>query len=199
MAFSREELLLLLLYTSPHKVQGNPAVFGSTRAQKLVFLATREFEVIQTVTSTEYGFIPYDFGPYSKDLERDLRPLLEAGVIDNNAAAVLDKEPEQLSYAELTSFMKKRPRHADPYVLRGPLVPKVQELLMRLKAEGVDIQKLLEDFRTLHFRYGTMDLEELLRYVYERYPETNVNTKLRHLLPGAKGNSWDQEEDDDDQ
>jgi uncharacterized protein YwgA len=59
-------------------------VEGRTRLQKLVFLMEQELDEVATASldSPDYNFIPYDYGPFSKELYDDLDSLEEAGLIE---------------------------------------------------------------------------------------------------------------------
>jgi uncharacterized protein YwgA len=78
---TREETLLLLLFTSPTAQGTLPAIVGSTRLQKLVFLATRESPILAQHCRERHDFVAYDFGPYSNRLERDVENLAGQGMI----------------------------------------------------------------------------------------------------------------------
>lgn len=58
-------------------------VEGRTRLQKLVFLMEQELnESTASLDSSDYNFIPYDYGPFSKGLYDDLDSLEEDGLIE---------------------------------------------------------------------------------------------------------------------
>ena len=66
------ELLLLLLARSPEgKIEGR------TRLEKVVYLLKQLGRVNFT-----YEFVPYHYGPYSRELVEDLDQLKEIGLVD---------------------------------------------------------------------------------------------------------------------
>jgi uncharacterized protein YwgA len=69
---SNSELLVLLLSWS-----SNGKIEGRTRLEKLVYLLKHRGGVAFT-----YKFVPYHYGPYSRELVEDLDQLKEFGLVD---------------------------------------------------------------------------------------------------------------------
>ena len=99
-----EQIVLLLSWSS------NGVIEGRTRLEKLVYL----LQNISRVDFT-YRFIPYHYGPYSRELVEDLDQLNEFGLIEEVVSPqetvtrydyVLTTEGEQLA-KEIESHLSK--------------------------------------------------------------------------------------------
>lgn len=77
MAFSRTELLLLLLENLKNK-----SIKGRTRFQKMVFLIQEEG------IDFGYNFKPYLYGPYSEELGNDVSMLTQLGFLTVNSEEI---------------------------------------------------------------------------------------------------------------
>lgn len=71
-SLSRENVALLFLSAVP------AGFFGSVQLQKGIFLIARN---LPDLFETPYDFIPYDYGPYCKELYSDLDQLAEKSLI----------------------------------------------------------------------------------------------------------------------
>lgn len=134
----RELLPLLLL-----EAEGKRAITGRTRMQKLVFLLQQHFED----TPGAYNYIPYDYGPFSRELYFDIDELVERGVI---------KETE-------TQFGH------DNVVYEYELGPRAETYLDRWSEGAKDeLRKAASEIKS---GYNQWNLRKLLEFVYEEYPE----------------------------
>lgn len=119
---------------------------GRTRVQKFVFLAQKQ------KLGDLYNFIPFNYGPYSKDLQNDVDELIAAGFITQLEQDLGDG--------------KKR------YVYR--INPKGEELLASIlaspewKEKAETMMTALEDVKR---QYRGVSLERILHDIYTNYPE----------------------------
>lgn len=202
MALRRRELLLLLLYTSPRTWHGEPALFGTTRLQKLLFLALRESALLRETCPDAYEYVPHHYGPYSPELDRDLKAYIDGGVIDDREVEIQSKHPTELTLDELTRFMPSTQKRSDRYILKGAGVEEVANVLRRIRDEGFDEKSILREFRDLHSKYDGLSLSELLKHVYATYREMTGNSKLTELLAEIDQSDrdktdWEEEDDHD--
>ena len=110
----------------------------ATRFQKTVFLVQKELG-----RELGYKFVPYYFGPFSKELQDDVYKLKRQGLVDVEEMAV-----EDLITGALVGFKK---------------VYKITD-----KAPAVELDEELKNFVTEKLK---VPLHDLLRYVYVKYPE----------------------------
>lgn len=133
---------LLLLLSNDRKV-----IFGRTRFQKLIFLAQR-------TESAEkwYSFIPYNFGPYSVELQQDLDNLISQGYIT---------ETEVITKDNRTSY-------------EYACTETGENFFNIIKSTSPNIRKIdstLSTFKYINEKFGTLELDKLIRLVYFMYPE----------------------------
>ncbi|KXB03006.1 hypothetical protein AKJ48_04335 [candidate division MSBL1 archaeon SCGC-AAA261O19] len=82
-------------------------VDGATRMQKLLFLLKRKFGV-----EVPYNFSPYKYGPFCKNLARDMACLVTAGLTDNTEESyILTSEGEEMA-EEIFENLSKKVREA---------------------------------------------------------------------------------------
>ncbi len=154
---TRSDLLLLLLDTDKDQ-----AIQGRTRLAKLLFLIQKE--VIEAaklgsesekfdflVKAERFDFGPDRYGPFSDEIFDEIEFLSDVHFITRMG------EDENESF-KITS-------QGTDYV-RQKLLPKVGE-------------RGIEEIKRLRRKYAQLDLRELLRYVYARYPEYAVKSVIR--------------------
>ncbi len=122
---------------------------GITRFQKLVFLAQRERE----------GAAPYDFradsyGPFSQDLYDDIDRLVAAGLID------YDEEETDFGNTKQVYKLTQMGKNAIE------------------NSSDDDFPVSVAELTTLGDEFESVDLWDLLEYVYTEYPRTARNSEL---------------------
>lgn len=135
---------------------GGDNIEGRTRLQKLVFLMEQELddEIGRLIQSPDYNFVPYDYGPFSKQLYNDLDSLEEAGLIKVDEEDMVDGKVKYTYH--LTD--------------RG-------ESWVRDQFDsntGIQEIGLLAD--RLKSKYNDVLLSELIEEVYSEYPEYAENS-----------------------
>lgn len=134
---------LILLYT-----ENREGISGSTRFQKLVFLAEKESDIPEL-----YEYIPHKYGPYSPDLSQDLQKLSEHGLIERNHT--FNGVGNRTYTYSLTT---KGIRVAKEYVN--------------------DYEPLFRELSKIKQRYNKERIDDLLDYVYRKYPNYTTETEL---------------------
>jgi len=141
----RAKWILFLLYALGGKIK------GSTRLDKLIFLLSKKFEIIEDV---DYEFTPYLFGPFSAQILNDARGLQSMGLIEI--------EDEAFEAHDMSDFI---------YIRRNyRLTPKGRKIARKIYEQLTkksDVRKVLSELRKLN----SMPLHELLDYVYREFPE----------------------------
>lgn len=142
----RKLLPLALMYVN----DGEP-IEGRTRLQKMVFLMQKELEKRDQsgAVRLEYDFIPYDYGPFSKELYDDLDAMIDQEFVDDT------EEP-----------------------LRSGKVKYIYEIgndgeeLVDSEAEKwKDVDAIMQLAQEIKQEYNDMLLSELIEYVYSEYPD----------------------------
>ena len=125
------------------------SVEGITRLQKLVFLAQEEY-----LEEEEYDFEPYDYGPFSTGLYSEVDNLELNGYVECDEVATgsgnIKKEYE--------------------------ITREGEEILERF--EDRNLRRKMEQIGELKERENDKPILELLRDIYNKYPEMAKNSQL---------------------
>lgn len=160
------DVVLALLYApGATQIAGEP-VEGITRLQKLLFLLWKEGKFYTSVPDL-YGFNAYDFGPCMDDLYDDLDFAQSIGLISMRESYSGNEYEDADEESFLSDFGFKAPqsRMRRDFALteRG------------MRAAGDIFQGLSEPeqnvLRAIKSRFNRMPFFDLLRYVYQRYPQ----------------------------
>lgn len=204
MAVDRRELLVLLLHATGSKGMDCEPIVGVTRLQKLLYLLKREQD-IDKVSRNYFTFEPYKFGPYASQLYDDIAFLENLGFIESGGRP-LHMSPfkdENISLPPLVSLGEHSASRADIEEARAgydyligeerEIVHEedLQERVFRLTSKGEeaaleilqqipsgDHDALLLKLKEVKRRFGGLTLRQLLRYVYQQYPESAVESEI---------------------
>lgn len=173
-------LLLLLLYAKDSGIQ------GITRLQKILYLLKKDYN-IDKIFQSSYDFVPYRFGPYSKHLYDDIDFLENMGLIEGKAMGDLplasEGEERLLSIDYLLASGEEITESGDRlFNLTEKGRTKAEEIMQKLKKSGIDTSALMDILIKTKAKYAEMDLSSLIHYVYRKYPESAINSELKHLL-----------------
>ncbi len=142
----RKLLPLALMYAN----DGEP-IEGRTRLQKMVFLMQKELKQRDQsgAVGLEYDFIPYDYGPFSKELYDDLDAMIEQEFVDDT------EEPLQSGKVKYIYEIENNG----------------EELVGSESESWKDVDAIMQLAREIKKNYNDMLLSELIEYVYSEYPE----------------------------
>lgn len=181
-SITRRDLVLLLIGSDPSEGLG-----GITRVQKYLFLLEKEDHLAPVGDGFE--FTPYKAGPYSSKLYDDLEFLANLGLIKAEVAAESTEEEsvevdfsfEDLIEPEQQLEQRTRPE-ADAYEERRfAITKKGTERIRRLMQEE-DYRPIAEKIKTLRRKFSRYSLNELLYYVYTRYPDMTTESEIREKV-----------------
>jgi uncharacterized protein YwgA len=141
----RQAVLLASLYYHQNIMQ-KPALI--TLAMKSAFLLQQEAGL-----DLEYEFIPYKYGPFSKEVYEDIEEL-ERNMLVERIKPKKDVEMTEIKLVDEFSDWAER----------------IIETLPK---------KIKDTMKTYAEKYGKMELNELLDYVYAKYPDYAVNSKRK--------------------
>ena len=187
----RKDILLLLLFSPGATDKKNEPISGRTRLMKLLFLA--EKELLPTIASfraiaqeRRHNFVPYLYGPFSKDVFNDIQFLENARLINEGSSG------DELSLAETSEF---RLFYDDALLERieqeaadAEAETNYREPVFTLSKEGESFtaclyeslsareRKSLQEFKA---KYGGIPLTTLLRYIYTTYPESASQSEIK--------------------
>ena len=185
---SRRRLLFLLLGVD----SDSRGLGGITRLQKLVFLLEKE-EGIEPHSG--FGFEAYKAGPYSPRLYDDLEFLENLGYIESEVTAEASEpeaaEVDRLSFDHLMGVEVEH--SSDGNDVDGPAsADTFEERRFKLTDQGrAHIEELLTSegyapvvnkIRRIKSRFGRFSLNDLLYYVYRKYPEMTTESEIRDKI-----------------
>jgi hypothetical protein len=186
-SISRRDLLLLLLGVDGKKAAAE-GLGGVTRLQKLLFLLEKEEHVVPT--GDGFSFEAYKAGPYSSKLYDDLEFLENLGLIGKKITAETGTEEEA---AEIDfSFEDLIEPEREPEDPSGPAPDAYEEFRFFLTPDGVSkIEQLLQNetyeplvrsVARIKGRYGQYSLNDLLYYVYTKYPDMTTESEIKEKV-----------------
>lgn len=141
---------LALMYAG----DGEP-IEGRTRLQKLVFLMQKRLEETgeDPLQTDDYEFIPYDYGPFSKELYDDIDETMVRGMVEGREE---DLGEDKVKY---------------DYEIQEDGEQWVKDQLSKEEAQRV--LGLAEEIKD---EYGDIYLSDLIDEVYSRYPKYAENS-----------------------
>lgn len=146
----RKFLTMALMYAN----EGTP-IEGRTRLQKLVFLLQKQLEneEIELGSDIEYEFVPYDYGPFSKELYADLDQAVLAEMVAGRKEDIDD---------EVTKYEYR--------------IKKKGERWFEAACDSTEKQQILQIAEDVKSEYGDMLLSDLIDEVYSRFPRYAENS-----------------------
>jgi uncharacterized protein YwgA len=144
------ELWILLILKA-----GGGEVCCKTKIMKILFLLERVYGIIGV------KFRPYDYGPWSKEVEGALERLVELGLVEERE---LQKPPEGPVHTGLL------------YVYR--LTEKGRKVVEKIPLKD---PKWKLPYSDVEFFVG-WDVRDLMEYIYVNYPEYAVNSVIKDKL-----------------
>ena len=181
-----KDLLLLLLYTPGTTGGVNEPIRGKTRLTKLMFLFLTEyykkFDFDKKIKHAP-EFIPYKYGPFSKDVFEDLEFFENIGFVETTPEVVPEISGAEIE--ELTRFNEEITIGSASYESSSY---EYEEEIYRLTGRGCEYaERLFSDLSKkqkdalvqLKKKYGSVPLYALLEYVYNTYPDFAVKSEIR--------------------
>lgn len=151
----RQAYPLLLAYAN----ESQP-IMGRTRFQKMIFLMEKELVVRGAKPVAKLGFIPYDYGPYSKALQQDID-----GLIDERL--VMDDE---IKSPDTGKIMYK-------YTITGTGSTLADLLITEQEFEEYNFLEAYRILGGIKEKINGMEIGDVLRKVYAEHPEYAMYSK----------------------
>lgn len=124
---------------------------GRTRFQKMIFLL--QATQADTNTRTDFNFVPYDYGPYSKALQLDVNHLIERDLLEEEPR--MDPSGKCMYRYRITE--------------KGKML--VDRLLTEPAYREYQFETVLRRLEEIKSDINDKDLDVLLREIYTKYPE----------------------------
>ena len=173
------DLLIAMLAVPGSTGEPGEAIRGITRLEKLVFLVLKEGG-LESRIDTPFEYKPYDYGPYSTQVLKEIETLTTVNLIEiekvplRSIKEVIDGQAARLGTGGDREF--ERVLEVYRITQRGL---RIWEGVVRSKLSREDIETISRIKR----EYNSMDLDQLLRTVYEKFPEyTAETTMLREIF-----------------
>jgi hypothetical protein len=145
---------------------------GVTRLEKLIFLLERETPARDWLTE-KADFRSYRFGPFSSKVYAAADTLAAAKIIKDSASTAPSSEDRWESVNALVDA-----QDVDPYTTRTfELTERGDKYYAALLKElPPSAEQTLGQFKR---KFARMPLRQLVRYVYERYPQFTDQSEIR--------------------
>jgi hypothetical protein len=163
---------IILVLGAPGGKERQGYLEGVTRLEKLIFLLERETPARDWMTE-KADFASYRFGPFSSKVYQAADTLAAAGLIRDSATPARSEEDDWESLAALVDQEDVLPYTTRTFELTERGKKYYGALLDELPP---DAEQVLQSFKT---RFGRLPLRQLVRYVYERYPEFTNKSEIR--------------------
>jgi hypothetical protein len=181
---NKTELVLALLYASDISGGSQPVV-GITRLEKLIFLAKiQEALLSDAVDEQDFHFVPFRMGPWTQEVYDEIDFLESIGLLvkeERPGVSVEDEAHNDELFSDLLldkyqSSPVYRNEGTDAFQLTAAGRKKAADIWSRLSID--EKQKLMG----LKRKFNTMNLKQLLRYVYKKYPEYTEASEIKEYL-----------------
>lgn len=178
---NRAELILSLLYANESIPK---PIVGMTRLEKMIFLLTKQESVLSDVKDEKYTFVPFRMGPWSNEVYDEIDFLESLGLVKKrNSHSIEPAEKAETKELFNTLIIEKYQRNvvntqqvSEILGLTEKGIEKAKSLWNRLNDE--EKKKIVNIKNT----YNNMNLRQLLRYIYNKYPEYTTESEIKEYL-----------------
>jgi hypothetical protein len=181
-ALEIDDAIVLLLGAPSPSSQLAGRLQGITRLEKMIFLLERETN-LQEVLTEGADFTAYNFGPFSAKVYQEVDTLAAAGLITDSATASKTTADSWERFAAIEDD-QDAPLE-DPYATRDFALTErgrryYNALVRQLPPSTVD------ELAKFKARFARLPLRQLVRYVYQRYPDYTEKSLIRDEILGRQ-------------
>ena len=152
-------LALALLYAAGGKIEGR------TRFQKLAFLSDQQLEDYDI---DPYEFVAYDYGPFDNELYKNLEWLEQEGLVESS---------ESRTFGGDKRYDYRLTRKGEKSFERNVPTSDVQTL-GDLSGSQRKLKRIYNVAKNIVEEYNEIPISNLIRQVYNEYPEFAENSVL---------------------
>jgi uncharacterized protein YwgA len=186
-SISRKDLVMLLVGLGENRSVAD-GLGGITRLQKYLYLLEQEGGVKPDERGNGFHFEAYKAGPYSSKLYDDIEFLENLGYLQGRVTGTAS-EPEEaeldaLSFEDLLGEepeARAQVPEERAFMLTEKGKKRVQELM-----ENSQLAPVVDGVRKVKSRFASHSLNDLLRYVYQKYPEMTTESEIKDKVLGRK-------------
>jgi hypothetical protein len=182
---NKAELLLALIFSDAgSKVKPTP-IEGITRLEKLLFLLKMQEGLLHNVPrEADFNFIPFRMGPWTNEVYDEVDFLESLGLLDKDSTqkkndADSAHENELFDGGMIDKYQKDTTISDDEtevFRLTDKGRKKAKEIWERLP------DKEKESLIRIKRQFNKMNLRQLLRYVYNKYPDFTTASEIKETL-----------------
>jgi len=179
---SNRNLLLLMLGVVKSAEGIGKGINGITRLQKLLFLLEKETQLAKIEGG--YEFQAYKAGPYSPALYDDLEFLENLGFIKSEiSGAATDEEAADMDFTFEELMEDEDIKTADVYDEKRFILTEEGQKKVKSLMESKEFAPVVDGIRKIKSKYGNYSLDDLLYYVYTKYPDMTTESEIKdHVL-----------------
>ena len=181
---NKAELMLVLLYSGTdlnYEQQKSVEIKGITRLEKLIFLLTKEKEFLKGAErENDFNFFPYKMGPWTNEVYDEVDFLESLGLLtkideDKITPADIAYIDELFNNAMLDKYQKNAfISEKGTEVFKLTEEGKQKALIIWNKLSNDEKNNIIEIKR----KFNRMNLKQLLRYVYNNFPEYSTKSEI---------------------
>jgi uncharacterized protein len=171
-----DDLVVLLLGAPAESPTTRDRIEGVTRLEKLIFLLERETD-LKNVLKESADFKSHNFGPFSSKIYQAVDTLAAYGLLEDSA----DLSTSTMDSWEAQNLIGGNP--TDPYASRTFTLTKRGRRYYEALAAEIP-PGYLDELSRLKDRFATLPLRQLIRYVYQRYPNYTDRSLIREDILG---------------
>ena len=173
-----DDLIVLLLGAPSSSPLAQNRIEGVTRLEKLVFLLGNSDESeVSGLLSEDPEFRAHNFGPFSSKIYQAVDTLAAAGLV-NDTAVIADTTEDAWETEQVIGAVT-----ADPYATRDVSLTdrgrRYYEALLKELPPQTE-----EKLRRFKEKFAEIPLRQLVRYVYERYPDMTKKSLIKKQILG---------------
>lgn len=186
---NKTELLLSLLYAGEPTGSVTAAaapIVGITRLEKLIFLAMFEQSLLTSgsLQNDSFNFVPFRMGPWTQEVYDEVDFLESLGLLTKERDAEYSPEDEAHDDQLFSDLVLDKYQRGGIAADEGTEVFKLTE---RGRKKAADIWSRIPDEEkqkliTLKRKFNNMNLRQLLRYVYNKYPQYTTESEIKEYL-----------------
>jgi len=171
-----DDAIVLLLGAPGRTERTRGRIEGITRLEKLLFLLERETPAAAWLKESA-DFSTHNFGPFSAKAYQEIETLVAAGLV-RDSERITDSAEDSWEVRNIIGAPIP-----DPYATRDfELTDLGRRYYRSLLSDLPEAAEL--DVSEIKTRFGTTPLRQLVRYVYERYPEFTEKSLIRDDVLG---------------